>query len=144
MFKEMSGEEFYTRFPNLSKRLVKLTSNTECHNEFQFKTGLNVDSIPFYPKDECQPGGMYFTDIDNISRWLDYSDDEMKYCRTVKLPKDCRVYIEENKFKADRFILGKRVKIKDLPYWSDDDYCLNAVRNNTKSLKYVRDINIMM
>ena len=65
----------------------------------------------------------------------------MKYCRTVTLPKDCRVYIEENKFKADKFILGKRVKIKDLPYWSDNDYCLNAVRNNVKSLKYIRDIN---
>ena len=28
----MTGEEFYTLFPNLSKRLVKLTSYTECHN----------------------------------------------------------------------------------------------------------------
>ena len=25
-------------------------------------------------------------------------------------------------------ILGERVDIKDLPYWSDNDYCMSAVK----------------
>ena len=67
MHNEMSGEKFCTFFPNLSKRLVKLTNETECHNGFQFKTGLNEDTIPFDPTGECKKGGIYFTDIDNIA-----------------------------------------------------------------------------
>ena len=141
MLKEMTGEEFCTYFPNLSKKLVKLTNEEENHNWFQFKTGLNVDSIPFNPIPGCQPGGIYFTDIDNIARWLDYGKGKMKYCREVTLPSDSRVYIEENKYKADKMILGERVEIKDLPYWSDNDYCMSAVRQDVKSLKYIRDIN---
>jgi hypothetical protein len=141
MHNEISGEMFCTIFPNLSKRLVKLTNLWECHNGFRFKTGLNEDTIPFDPTDECKKGGIYFTDIGNIARWLEYSNEIMKYCRTVTLPSDCRVYIEDGKFKADKMILGERVDISDLPYWSDNNYCLNAVRKDIKSLIYIRDIN---
>ena len=49
--------------------------------------------------------------------------------------------MRDGKFKADKIILGERVEISDLPYWSDKDYCLNAVRKDIKSLKYIRDIN---
>ena len=139
--REMTGKEFCTFFPNLSKRLVKLTNKTEIHNGFQFKTGLNEDIIPFDPTGECKPGGIYFTDIGNIPIWLEYGYIVMKYCRTVTLPPDCRVYIEENKIKADKMILGERVEIKDLPYWSNNDYCLNAIRKGVYSLKYVKNIN---
>jgi hypothetical protein len=139
--REMTGKEFCTFFPNLSKRLVKLTNETENHNGFQFVTGLNVDSNPFNPTGECEPGGIYFTDIGNIAKWLAYGLDNMKYCRTVTLPPDCRVFVEGDKFKADKMILGERVEIKDLPYWSDNDYCKNAAKQNVESLKYIRDIN---
>ncbi len=43
--------------------LIKLTNEFECHNGFSFKTGLNIDFIPFNPKGECQPGGIYFCNI---------------------------------------------------------------------------------
>ena len=113
---EMTGKEFCTYFPNLSKKLVKLTNIRECHHGFQFETGLNVDTIPFNPTGECEPGGIYFTDIGNMPEWLEYGNKQMKYCRTVTLPPDCRVYVEENKFKADKIILGERVEIKITTY----------------------------
>ena len=141
MRRAMSGDMFCTLFPNLSKRLVKLTNATECHHGFQFKTGLNEDTIPFNPYNECEPGGIYFTDIDNIAKWLNYGTDDMKYCRVVTLEPYSRVYIEHDKFKADRFILGERIEIKDLPCWSDNDYCMNAVKKNVDSLDYIHDIN---
>ena len=140
-YKEITGEEFCTYFHNLSKKLVKLTNETECHNGFQFVTGLNEDSIPFNPTGECEPGGIYFTDTDNIAHWLKYGGIKMKYCRTVTLKPYSRVYIAYNKFKSDVIELGERVEIKDLPCWSDNDYCLNAVKENISSFKYVRDIN---
>jgi hypothetical protein len=116
ILEEMTGEMFCTLFPDLSKKLVKLTNETECHNGFQFKTGLNEDTIPFNPTGECEPGGIYFTDIGNMPEWLEYGNKQMKYCRTVTLPPDCRVYVEENKFKADKIILGERVEIKITTY----------------------------
>jgi hypothetical protein len=141
MYEEMSGEMFCTLFPNLSEKLVKLTNETECHNWFQFKTGLNVDSISFNPTGVCEPGGIYFTDIGNIPIWLEYGCYVMKYCRTVTLPPDCRVYIEGDKFKADKIILDERVEISELPNWLDKDYCLNAIRQSVRSLCYIHDIN---
>jgi hypothetical protein len=139
--REMTGKEFCTFFPNLSKRLVKLTNKTEIHNGFQFKTGLNEDIIPFDPTGECKPGGIYFTDIGNIARWIEYGGNEMKYCRTVTLPSDCRVYIEDNKFKADKIELDERVEISDLPCWLDNDFCLNALIYSDHSLNYINYFN---
>lgn len=139
---QMTGEMFCTLFPNLSKKLVKLTNEDENHNGFKFHTGLNADFVFLEPKDECRKGGLYFTDMDNIARWLRYGvEKSMKYCRSVTLPPDCKVYIGENKFKADKFILGARVDISVLPVWSDEEYCLNAARKSTDSLKYINNIN---
>ena len=140
MHKELSGKEFYELFPNLSKKLVKLTNNSECHNGFQFKTGLNKDTASFNPIDECQAGGIYFTDIDNLPRWLEYGDSVMKYYRTLTLPPDSRVYIEENKFKADQIILDERVQIGNLHRWLDNVYCLKAIGfNNYRSWRYIKN-----
>ena len=140
--KEISGEKFCKLFPNLSEKLVKLTNEKENHNGFQFKTGLNEDTIPFNPTDECKKGGIYFTDINNISNWLYYNGDVMKYCRPVTLPSDCRVYVERGKIKADKIILDDRVEIKDLPHWLDEDFCLKALeRNYEYSYNHVKNFS---
>ena len=101
LLQEMTGKEFKRRFPNLSKNLVKLTNKSECHNGFQFKTGLNKDTVLFNPTSECREGGIYFTDIENLAEWIEYGKKVMKYYRNVVLPDHCRVYVEEKKFKAD-------------------------------------------
>ena len=44
------------------KTFVKLTNRDENHNNFQYKTGLNVDVNPM-DWNECVPGGLYFTQI---------------------------------------------------------------------------------
>ncbi len=73
-----TGLKFKEKFP---QQMIKLTNRLENHNGFQFKTGLNVDFIPFNPKVECQPGGIYFCSIENIFKWLNYSNSEMIYYR---------------------------------------------------------------
>lgn len=121
----LSGEEFVGLFPNLSARLVKLTDSMDMHNNFKYETGLNVDTEKFNPVSQNMPGGLYFIDENYISVFLSYNYSRwMKYCRRVELPADCKVYIEVGgKFKADKIILGERVEIKDLPCWSDENYC---------------------
>jgi hypothetical protein len=91
--------------------LVKLTTESENHNGFVFVTGENRDTIPFCPYASCSAGGIYFCKIADAQKWLQYNFSKMHYMRSVTLPDDARVYIEDGKMKADKFILGEREEI---------------------------------
>ena len=116
----LSGSEFNKQFAD--KKFVKLTTETENHNGFQFKTGLNIDTVTFDPSGECQPGGIYFCEIDKFYQWISYNDKICVNYREVTMPDDAKVYIETNKFKADKINLGEK---KDI--WSDEKMCELAV-----------------
>ena len=100
----ISGLEFKLKYPNTD--FYKLTNEDENHNRFQFKDGLNIDFNTFNPTGSCSKGGLYFTEYDKISLWINYNFQNMKYIRKVEILDDSKVYIEENKFKADKFILN--------------------------------------
>ena len=133
----LDGQSFNDK--HQGKIFVKLTNESENHNKYQFKTGLNIDSLAFNPEGECQPGGIYFCLLEDFSRWLNYNGTPMFYVRFVTIPPDAQVWIETNKFKADRLILSDRVKIGDLKVWEDNDYCLAAVQRKGLSLCYVKE-----
>ena len=133
--KLLTGKDFNQHYQ--TNKFVKLTNELENHNNYQFKTGLNVDSIPFNPLGECQPGGIYFCSFKKIPMWLYYTNKPMVYVRLVTIPDDAFVWIEEDKFKADRMILSKRQKIADLEEWKDESYCLEAVKQHYMALQYV-------
>jgi hypothetical protein len=87
-------------------RYWKITNEEECHNELQYKDGLNIDILPFNPSGDCQSGGIYFASKD-ISHFLNCGP----WIREVFLPKDARVYKNPGfpkKWKADKVILGPR------------------------------------
>lgn len=130
-----SGTEFNLKFPNLI--LVKLTTQSESHNDYQFLTGLNTDPIKFNPKGECQPGGFYFCTLQQLPKWLNYSNKIMHYVRFVTIPDQAQVYDETDKFKANQLILSERQTIESLDIWKDEKYCLNAVQLNPLSLRYI-------
>lgn len=106
LHKVYSGEEF-NKLSN-GKKYYKLTYGNENHNGFQFTSGLNVDTKVFNPKGECSPGGIYFTEVKFFARWL----GKHFYFREVTIPDDAQVYIEIEKFKADKIILGPRKIIR--------------------------------
>ena len=121
--KKYIGKLFNKIFKN--HVFVKLTNVAEIHNGFKFTEGLNVDTIPFYPNDSCTAGGIYFTEFDKIELWIDYNDNNndgtnvnepMCYCRTITIPDDAQVYIEKDKVKADKIILGNRISISELNF----------------------------
>ena len=133
----LTGREFNEKYQD--KKFVKLTNESEKHNGYQFRTGLNVDTLAFNPSGECEPGGIYFCELDKLWMWMDYSDYLMYYARLVSIPDDARVYEEEDKWKADRMILGERRKIEEVEIWSDEKFCLEAVKQYWELLKYVRN-----
>jgi hypothetical protein len=85
----------------------------ENHNGLQYRTGLNVDSKQFYPSGNCLPGGIYFSDENNILFFCNRGP----WIREVKIPKNAQVYENPGfpkKWKADRVILGRRRSLWNL------------------------------
>jgi len=87
----------------------KILNKDECHNGLQYHNGLNIDPVPFNPSGACQPGGMYFASKDI----LEFLSDG-PWIRQVTLPDDAQIYKDPGgvqKWKADKFILGRRRKV---------------------------------
>lgn len=92
-------------------RYYKILNEDEVHYGMHYKTGLNVDVLPFYPHGDCEAGGIYFS-RESILNFLDYGI----WIREVTIPGRARVYLNPGfpvKWKAKRVILGRRRRITD-------------------------------
>ena len=90
-------------------RFYKVLNEDECHNGFQYHDGLNVDSEPFNPSGNCEPGGIYFARED-ILAFLSYG----VWIREVTIPEGEPIYENPGhpkKYKSHRVILGQRRRI---------------------------------
>ena len=90
-------------------KYYKITNATEKHNGMKYKTGLNVDVLPYNPNGDCATGGIYFSRED-ILFFLSYG----KWIREVTIPDGEAVYENPGRpkrWKAHRVILGKRRKV---------------------------------
>ena len=114
----------------------RLTNEDETHHGLTYRDGLNEDPIAFNPEGQCRPGGMYFfskEQLPNFHRFCFF----IKYVRKVTFPDDARIYSEEGKYKANKFILGPRKK-----FYLDDffslEICLAAVKESGDALWCVK------
>jgi hypothetical protein len=135
----------------VSERFIKLLRKDEIHNNFQYKTGLNVDSQPWCPDEDCAPGGIYFCRLKYLPKWIHLYDD-ITWCRWVTIPTDAEVKdsIDLLTVKANKVILSDRIHIIDIIYkYFDtvnptmlnpiaapfidpfDPKCIESVRNDT-------------
>ena len=96
------------------KKFFKITNKEENHKGYQYKDGLNVLDKPFEEEGSCVPGGLYFTDAEHIFEFLAYGI----YLREISLPFDDKdlkyVKDKENKWRANKIILGKRYDLCDM------------------------------
>lgn len=118
---------------------IKLLTFEQIHNGLKYSKGLIIDPVPFNPEGECQRGGMYFIVAHNIGKWLEYSYKKMYWIRRVKIPNNAQVYIEKDKFKADKFILGKKKRIEDWRHWEDNNFCKAALRTSPNVFKFIKN-----
>ncbi len=79
------------------------------HNGFQYKEGLNVDTVPFNPSGDCEPGGLYYTNEEHIFTFLEFGS----LIADVIVPEDAKVYKNGNKYKADKIILSNVRRVED-------------------------------
>ena len=125
-----TGKTFNKKYTGV--QFVKLTNIDENHNGYQFKDGLNVDTIPFSTQRDCSPGGIYFCRIDNFVKYLKYGTKTMHFIRFVTIPDDAKVFQEHDKYKSDKIILSERYNI-----FENEKICLEAVKQNSGVLKYI-------
>jgi hypothetical protein len=121
----INGVEFY-----------KILNEKEYHHGFQYKDGLNIDTNEFNTE-KCSAGGLYFCEKQYIGLYIGYGI----YIRKVSIPNDARISIEDNKFKADKIILGERLSLTD--FFSNQTYEFNlaAVKQNGMALQYINTPN---
>jgi hypothetical protein len=133
----LTGSEFKAKYPNT--KFYKLTNKSENHNGFQFIDGINIDTQKFNPSCTCSKGGLYFTELNKIAKWISYGEQNMKYIREVKILDDSQICIEENKFKTNKFILHPKVLLEEFEQWNNFEFCKLAVQQNGYALKYVKN-----
>ena len=95
----------------MDQTYYKITNKEECHHGYQYVDGLNMLDKMFEREGSCVEGGLYFTTIEHIFKFLDYGC----YLREITLPKDC-LWVKDpagDKFRADKIILGKRYNLSD-------------------------------
>jgi hypothetical protein len=131
--KLMKSEHNYNFYPSHEK-----------HFGFQYVTGLNIDTIPFNPNGFCKEGGLYFCECSKFYMYLDDEDYEIKYIRRVLIPDDAMVYVERNKFKADRIILSEKKLISELNAFNYESECLKFIEYNTIALRYIKNPSLKL
>jgi hypothetical protein len=118
---ELSGEDFNEFY---KEPLVKLTNRKCIQKGYHFVYGLNEDFNKFCAMPNTA-GGLHFTTKENVGKWLLCDDTmHMYYIWNVEIPSDARVYIEKDKFKADKIILKRKIAI-----FESDDYMLFLSKN---------------
>lgn len=100
----ISGKFFVALFAD--KHFIKLTNREEIHNQFKFTDGLNTDTRLIYSGND--DGGIYFIDANNKNKWLEYGNKIMYYERDVTIPDNAIIYMINDNYKTNKFILGEK------------------------------------
>jgi hypothetical protein len=119
---------FIKRFPE-NTIFVKLLNNELNHYGFQYNIGLNVDTIPFNPTGLCLSGGLYFTTIEYIEKYIKYGVN----LAHIKLCDDAVFYCDPTgyKWKTNKFIITKIEQTQKI--------CELAIKNNALALRYIKE-----
>lgn len=112
----------------MTAKYVKLTNESCYHNGFQFREGLNVDTVSFSTESECCAGGIYFTRMEHFHKWLCYSGQSMMYCWDVIIPDDAKVHHYNTKSKEDRIILSNKRLILEMSELQNESVQIAAVQ----------------
>ena len=132
---ELSGKDFISFHNQTNTKFYKFLNGDLTHFGFTYGIGLNIDTVPFDPSGNCKSGGLYFCEKSKCHLYWRFYGEKIAI---VEIPDDARVYIEDNKFKADKII------IKDiLDFNSDnndiDDVWIEILKNDSSAINYIKN-----
>jgi hypothetical protein len=133
LYKIYSGIEFKALTEN--QKYYKILRDDLIHHGFSYKLGINEDVLNFHPHGNCSPGGLYFTDLDNIVEYITYGNNIAE----IEILDDSEIYVESKKCKASKFniisIYSLYDFISNLPY----DIQLFIVKQNGYVLQFIEN-----
>ncbi|UFX99757.1 ankyrin repeat protein [Megavirus baoshan] len=79
---------------------------------YQYHKGLNVLDKPFENNGSCVPGGLYFTNIENIFKFINYG----VYLVKVTIPEDAQMVKDpdNDKWRADKIIISDEKDLREI------------------------------
>jgi len=123
-----------------TKKYYKVTKKYENHKYFQYTDGLNILREPFAETGSCCPGGLYFTDEENIHNFYSYGE----WIREIEIPEDSKLVKDTGnnivKFRTDKIIFNKKhplyakSTVKTLNLKVTKDYLARYFTHNEDSL----------
>jgi hypothetical protein len=130
----------------------KCLNNELKHHNFQYKIGLNEDTIPFDTSDSYKPGGLYFTTKEHINEYLGFGLN----VAILELCEDAEFYIDLDvtEFKTNKFIIKEilpqteelyKIAVQQNPFSLEcvtnqtEELCMIAVQQTGLSLKHVKN-----
>jgi flagellar biosynthesis/type III secretory pathway chaperone len=127
---ELSGADFNNIYKDT--KFYKFLKNDLKHYDFQYELGLNIDTKPFNPNNTCSEGGLYFCEESKCHMyWMSYGNK----LAFIEIPNDARVYIENDKFKADKLVITEVSDFKDV----SDGFWISILSKDGNALKYVKE-----
>lgn len=129
----LSGIEFNKMYNG--KRFYKFIDKNLNYG-LKYKEGLNIESGMINPSDSCVPDSLYFCAENDCHKfWKDYDE---AYISEITISDDTKVYVECEKFKADKLILNKIMEFCDMP----DDFWMEILCYDCAALKYIKLDNV--
>lgn len=134
-YKIYTGQQFNQISQKNNLTFVKMTNTDERHGAMKYETGLNTDCVPFDWTGECKTGGLYFTEESRIPDFLYWGEN----VRKVTVPDSALVYIEENKYKTNKFILGEKETLEKYLSSKDGYQLFKMLQRDWLILHYIND-----
>ena len=89
----------------------KVTNLYECHDNFRYKTGLNVLKASFNKKGQRISGGLYFTTLEHLDKFC----MDGVWLREITIPEKTKIIMYAGgKCMADRIIMGEKYPLYDV------------------------------
>ena len=127
---ELSGAEFNKIYKDT--KFYKFLNDNLTHYDFEYKLGLNVDTLPFNPIGYCSEGGLYFCEKSKCRWFWNQYGTKLAF---IEIPDNARIYVEEDKFKSDKIVITKITNFEDV----FDDFWINILQKDGCALYYVKE-----
>jgi hypothetical protein len=149
---EINGQYMHDFIGNI---FFKFINDKFTHYGYKYVKGRNKDTQLFKPSGSCIGGGLYFADKTNINDYSNFGEN----LAVIRLYSDSRVYVEDKKFKTDKFYIEEFIKpdeinkvdisnpsLEDIKIYPPNlkncknptyEMCFEAVSRNGMTIQYV-------